>query len=57
MTMSQKYPDFCLPCLGLHPVQGDPGGEQRSVRPDEFTAALPLIEKYHEALVAIGEVG
>ena len=57
LTLAKSYEGFCLPCMGLHPVQGSPDGEARSVRPDDLEEALPLIEEYHEQLFAIGEVG
>ncbi|XP_042189396.1 tatD DNase domain containing 3-like isoform X2 [Callorhinchus milii] len=57
MELSEKYSGFVLPCLGVHPVQVDPSGEQRSATLQDLEAALPLIEKYKERLLAIGEVG
>lgn len=44
-----------MPCLGVHPVQ-DPA-QPRGALPEDLDAALPLIDKYKEHIVAIGEVG
>ncbi|XP_074484202.1 putative deoxyribonuclease tatdn3 [Sebastes fasciatus] len=52
-----SYPDLVAPCLGLHPLQGGEGGEQRSVKPQELDAALPHFYKHRQRLVAIGEIG
>ncbi|XP_067845036.1 putative deoxyribonuclease TATDN3 isoform X2 [Heptranchias perlo] len=57
MELSGMYSGFVLPCLGVHPVQGNPPQEQRSATLQDLQAALPLIEKYKECLLAIGEVG
>ncbi|KAJ3613115.1 hypothetical protein NHX12_019367 [Muraenolepis orangiensis] len=58
VALSLRFPGFIFPCLGVHPVQ-ETGqeGRQRSVSLQDLDAALPLIEKYKEHLVAIGEVG
>uniref|UniRef100_A0A8C4J5S4 Putative deoxyribonuclease TATDN3 n=1 Tax=Dromaius novaehollandiae TaxID=8790 RepID=A0A8C4J5S4_DRONO len=52
-----RFPGFVLPCLGVHPVQDVSPEEQRSVTLKDLDAALPLIERYKDKLVAIGEVG
>ncbi|XP_041072477.1 putative deoxyribonuclease tatdn3 isoform X2 [Carcharodon carcharias] len=57
IELSDKYSGFVLPCLGVHPVQGNPPHEQRAATLQDLQAALPLIEKYKEYLLAIGEVG
>lgn len=56
MDLSRRYKGFVLPCLGIHPVQGPPP-EQRSVAFQDLETAVPLIEKYKDQLLAIGEVG
>ncbi|XP_043911397.1 putative deoxyribonuclease TATDN3 isoform X2 [Protopterus annectens] len=56
MELSYRYRRFVLPCLGIHPVQGPPS-EQRSVTFQDLETAVPLIEKYKDQLLAIGEVG
>ncbi|XP_016347025.1 putative deoxyribonuclease TATDN3 isoform X2 [Sinocyclocheilus anshuiensis] len=55
IQLSQRFPGFVMPCLGVHPVQ-DPA-QPRGALPEDLDAALPLIEKYKEHIVAIGEVG
>ncbi|XP_067222652.1 tatD DNase domain containing 3-like isoform X1 [Chanodichthys erythropterus] len=55
IQLSQRFPGFIMPCLGVHPVQ-DPT-QPRGALPEDLDAALPLIEKYKEHIVAIGEVG
>lgn len=57
IELSNKYSGFVLPCLGVHPVQGNPPQEQRSATLEDLQNALPLIEKYKDCLLAIGEVG
>ncbi|XP_065257039.1 putative deoxyribonuclease TATDN3 isoform X1 [Emys orbicularis] len=57
IQLSERYPGFVLPCLGVHPVQGIPPEEQCSVTLKDLDAALPLIELYKDRLLAVGEVG
>ncbi|XP_075781285.1 deoxyribonuclease TATDN3 isoform X3 [Pelodiscus sinensis] len=57
IQLSERYPGFVLPCLGVHPVQGISPAEQCSVTLKDLDVALPLIELYKDRLVAIGEVG
>ncbi|XP_026142525.1 putative deoxyribonuclease TATDN3 isoform X2 [Carassius auratus] len=55
IQLSQRFPGFIMPCLGVHPVQ-DPA-QPRGALLEDLDAALPLIHKYKEDIVAIGEVG
>ncbi|XP_022094685.1 putative deoxyribonuclease TATDN3 isoform X2 [Acanthaster planci] len=57
LQLSQQYAGFIMPCLGVHPVQGDPTKEQRGVRHSDLEGALEFIEAHSDELVAIGEVG
>nr|XP_044998180.1 putative deoxyribonuclease TATDN3 isoform X2 [Jaculus jaculus] len=57
MQLSERYTGFILPCLGIHPVQGLSPENQRSVTLKDLDVALPIIEKYKDRLLAIGEVG
>uniref|UniRef100_A0A8C3THM8 TatD DNase domain containing 3 n=1 Tax=Catharus ustulatus TaxID=91951 RepID=A0A8C3THM8_CATUS len=57
VELSERFPGFVLPCLGVHPVQEVSPEEQRSVTLEDLDAALPLIELYKDKLVGIGEVG
>ncbi|CAH1791404.1 unnamed protein product [Owenia fusiformis] len=59
LSLYDSYPEFCMPCLGLHPVQGDYNSpsEARSVNLEDLEKALPIIEANQDKLVAIGEVG
>ncbi|TSO25146.1 putative deoxyribonuclease TATDN3 [Bagarius yarrelli] len=56
MNRPSGFPGFILPCLGVHPVQGDPA-QPRGALPEDLNSALPIIEKNAEQIVAIGEVG
>ncbi|TRY83528.1 hypothetical protein DNTS_016244 [Danionella cerebrum] len=55
IQLSQRFPGFIMPCLGVHPVQ-DPG-QPRGASLEDLDAALPLIDKHKDHIVAIGEVG
>ncbi|XP_059375844.1 putative deoxyribonuclease TATDN3 isoform X2 [Carassius carassius] len=55
IQLSQRFPGFVIPCLGVHPVQ-DPA-QPRGALLEDLDAALPLIYKYKDDIVAIGEVG
>ncbi|XP_032398677.1 putative deoxyribonuclease tatdn3 isoform X1 [Etheostoma spectabile] len=57
LQLQERYPDLVAPCFGIHPLQGDEGPAQRSVKPQELDAALPQFFKHRERLVAIGEIG
>uniref|UniRef100_A0A3B4FLZ3 TatD DNase domain containing 3 n=1 Tax=Pundamilia nyererei TaxID=303518 RepID=A0A3B4FLZ3_9CICH len=61
IELSQRYPalfpGFIFPCLGVHPVQEVSPEQQRGACLQDLDAALPIIEKYKDQLVAIGEVG
>ncbi|KAM9355752.1 putative deoxyribonuclease TATDN3 isoform 2-T2 [Pholidichthys leucotaenia] len=57
ISLSQRFPGFIFPCLGVHPVQEVSPGHQRGASPQDLDGALPIIEKYKDQLVAIGEVG
>ncbi|XP_034755285.1 putative deoxyribonuclease tatdn3 isoform X2 [Etheostoma cragini] len=57
LQLQERYPDVVAPCFGIHPLQGDEGPAQRSVKPQELDAALPQFFKHRERLVAIGEIG
>uniref|UniRef100_A0A3P9PUQ7 TatD DNase domain containing 3 n=1 Tax=Poecilia reticulata TaxID=8081 RepID=A0A3P9PUQ7_POERE len=52
-----EFPGFIFPCLGVHPVQEASPEQQRSASLQDLDAALPIIEKYKDRLVAVGEVG
>ncbi|XP_042114785.1 deoxyribonuclease TATDN3 isoform X5 [Peromyscus maniculatus bairdii] len=57
MQLSERYTGFILPCLGVHPVQELSPEKPRSVTLKDLDVALPIIEKYKDRLLAIGEVG
>ncbi|XP_017331784.1 tatD DNase domain containing 3-like isoform X1 [Ictalurus punctatus] len=56
IQLSQRFPGFIFPCLGVHPVQED-SAQPRGALPKDLDSAMPLIEKYKDHIVAIGEVG
>ncbi|XP_032403116.1 putative deoxyribonuclease TATDN3 isoform X1 [Xiphophorus hellerii] len=57
IELSQRFPSFIFPCLGVHPVQDVSPEQQRSASLQDLDAALPVIEKYKDRLVGVGEVG
>ncbi|XP_014828219.1 PREDICTED: putative deoxyribonuclease TATDN3 isoform X1 [Poecilia mexicana] len=57
IELSERFPGFIFPCLGVHPVQEVSPEQQRSASLQDLDAALPIIEKYKDQLVAVGEVG
>ncbi|XP_065110820.1 putative deoxyribonuclease TATDN3 isoform X2 [Paramisgurnus dabryanus] len=57
IQLSQRFPGFVMPCLGVHPVQGQDPAQPRGAVVQDLDAALPMIDKYKEHIVAIGEVG
>uniref|UniRef100_A0A3P8VGL6 TatD DNase domain containing 3 n=1 Tax=Cynoglossus semilaevis TaxID=244447 RepID=A0A3P8VGL6_CYNSE len=57
ISLSQRFPGFIFPCLGVHPVQEVSPEQQRGALVQDLDAALPIIEQYKDHLVAIGEVG
>nr|XP_015824964.2 tatD DNase domain containing 3-like isoform X1 [Nothobranchius furzeri] len=57
IELSQRFPGFVFPCLGVHPVQEVSPEQQRGASLQDLDAALPVIQKYKDELVAIGEVG
>lgn len=57
IQLSERYPGFVYPCLGIHPVQSILGEHERSATLKDLDEALPFIEIYKDCLLAIGEVG
>lgn len=57
MALSRRFAGFVFPCLGVHPVQQVSPEQQRGATLQDLDAALPIIEKYKDQLVAVGEVG
>ncbi|KAK1893670.1 putative deoxyribonuclease TATDN3 [Dissostichus eleginoides] len=53
IELSQRFPGFIFPCLGVHPVQGVSPEQQRGASLQDLDAALPLIEKYKDQLVGL----
>ncbi|KAK6181196.1 hypothetical protein SNE40_009107 [Patella caerulea] len=56
IELNKRFPDFVVPCLGIHPVQGH-GDNQRSVTLQDFEGVVESIEEHKEILAGIGEVG
>jgi len=60
LDLTQRYPDFIQPCLGIHPVQtmeDDAGSSKRSATMKDFEDALEKLQASVTHLVGIGEVG
>ncbi|XP_029650993.2 putative deoxyribonuclease TATDN3 isoform X2 [Octopus sinensis] len=57
ISLNKRFPDFVVPCLGVHPVQEEEDGTSKCVTNEDLKDAIPLIEKYHDKIAAIGEVG
>ncbi|CAI9544459.1 unnamed protein product [Staurois parvus] len=56
IQLSESYPDFLMPCFGVHPIQNN-GDGPRSVTMKDLEPALIWFEKCQKDLVAIGEIG
>ncbi|NP_001090394.1 putative deoxyribonuclease tatdn3-A [Xenopus laevis] len=54
--LSDRYPDYIMPCFGIHPIQSN-GDGQRSVTIKDLEPVLAQFDKYKDSLVAIGEIG
>ncbi|GAB1607940.1 putative deoxyribonuclease TATDN3 isoform X2 [Argonauta hians] len=57
LALRNRFPNFIVPCLGVHPIQEEEDGSERCVTQQDLETAVPLIEKYHDVIGAIGEVG
>lgn len=57
IALSERFPGFVFPCLGVHPVQEVSPEQHRGASLQDLDAALPLIQTYKDRLVAVGEVG
>ncbi|XP_069810401.1 putative deoxyribonuclease tatdn3-A isoform X1 [Dendropsophus ebraccatus] len=56
LQLSQRYPSYVMPCLGVHPIQSKADG-YHSVTLQDLEPALESFEKYKDHLVGIGEIG
>lgn len=58
MQLSSQYAGFVYPCMGIHPVQGEPPDNQRSVKLSDYEDGIEkAISDNHTSIAAIGEVG
>ncbi|KAL5008942.1 hypothetical protein ScPMuIL_014523 [Solemya velum] len=57
LKLSERFPDFVVPCFGVHPVQYIRKQCCCCFSLQDLDAAIPLIDQYHHLLGAIGEVG
>ncbi|CAB3979034.1 deoxyribonuclease TATDN3 isoform X1 [Paramuricea clavata] len=57
MDLSERFPDIVAPCLGIHPVQGDPREKQRPANLEDLVGVEEMIRLHKEKLFAIGEIG
>ncbi|XP_028395871.1 putative deoxyribonuclease TATDN3 isoform X1 [Dendronephthya gigantea] len=57
ISLSERFPDIVAPCLGIHPVQGDPKKKQRPANPEDLVGVEEFIRLHREKLFAIGEIG
>lgn len=53
ISLSNQYPDFIYPCLGLHPIQIG----NKSVTLEEYEACKDVILEHRSLLRGIGEIG
>ncbi|VDN50161.1 unnamed protein product [Dracunculus medinensis] len=53
--LAEKFPGFCFPCLGVHPIQKIKEDDV-SVRLDDFESVAEIIDQNHAKIAAIGEV-
>ncbi|KAG8443743.1 hypothetical protein GDO86_009062 [Hymenochirus boettgeri] len=56
ISLSERFPDYIMPCFGIHPIQNCLEG-LRSVTIKDLEPALAQFYNYKDRLVAIGEVG
>ncbi|KAH9505033.1 putative deoxyribonuclease tatdn3 [Bulinus truncatus] len=62
IDLHYQYPNFVLPCLGIHPIQGSGKKDEkgievkRSVCVDDYEGVEDIIDKYKDILGAIGEL-
>ncbi|XP_044147891.1 putative deoxyribonuclease tatdn3-A isoform X2 [Bufo gargarizans] len=56
LRLSERYPNYVMPCFGVHPIQSKAEG-YRSVTLQDLEPALEKFEKYKDHLVGIGEIG
>uniref|UniRef100_A0A8C5PC62 Uncharacterized protein n=1 Tax=Leptobrachium leishanense TaxID=445787 RepID=A0A8C5PC62_9ANUR len=54
--LSERFPDFLMPCLGIHPIQRDAQG-LRSVTVQDLEPVLTMFDEYKDQMVAVGEIG
>ncbi|KAM4695038.1 putative deoxyribonuclease tatdn3-A [Discoglossus pictus] len=54
--LSDRYPNFIMPCFGIHPIQNN-AGDQYSVTMKDLEPAVAQFDKYKDKLVAVGEIG
>ncbi|KAK1170671.1 putative deoxyribonuclease tatdn3 isoform X1 [Acipenser oxyrinchus oxyrinchus] len=58
IQLHKRYPDFVVPCFGIHPFQGcAPQLQQHSVTMQDLEPALPFFQKYKDEIAAVGEIG
>ncbi|XP_041355082.1 putative deoxyribonuclease TATDN3 isoform X2 [Gigantopelta aegis] len=56
ISLADRFPEFVLPCLGVHPVQQD-ADQARSVNLKDIENVAAILERHHERLGAVGEIG
>ncbi|XP_040286345.1 putative deoxyribonuclease tatdn3-A isoform X3 [Bufo bufo] len=56
LRLSERYPNYVMPCFGVHPIQSKAEG-YRSVTLQDLEPVLEKFEKYKDHLVGIGEIG
>lgn len=57
IELSQRFPDIIVPCVGIHPVQGDPCQKQRPANVEDLDGVAEFVRAHRDELYAIGEVG
>jgi TatD DNase family protein len=57
IELHNKFPSFCLPSFGVHPVQRDASGNERSATTKDLDGLLSAVELHQSKLVCIGEIG
>ncbi|KAK0042495.1 deoxyribonuclease TATDN3 [Biomphalaria pfeifferi] len=63
LDLHHRYPEFVLPCLGIHPIQNSGKKDEkgieikRSVCPSDYDGVEEWIEKHVDLVGAVGEIG